>query len=209
MLSFELSQTRLKYFLRKAEVLRPHLNKRLQCRGEAHPLHVASMSSKSSRWGTTEADAALAERRKLEKLEKKRLKEEKVQRAAEAAATLSADQPAHDEAPPAKRRRISATPPVEPEAHLLSFPSTNFGPSASVVDYELLNAIEEGSYGKVSRAREKASGAIVALKKLKIDKTSQEGFPITGLREIQTLNACSHPHIIPLHEVVVGSSLSE
>lgn len=163
----------------------------------------------------TEADAALAERRKQEKQEKKRLKEEKAQQAAEEAAAAAAAT-AHENyhqtqngEPPAKRRRKSPTPVAEPEAHVLSFPSTGFGPCASVEEYELLNAIEEGSYGKVSRARTKSSGTIVALKKLKIENNSQEGFPITGLREIQTLRACSHPHIIPLHEVVVGSALSE
>jgi cell division cycle 2-like len=173
------------------------------------------MASKGSRWAMTEADAALAERRKQEKQEKKRLKEEKAQQAAEEAAAAAAAT-AHENyhqtqngEPPAKRRRKSPTPVAELEAHVLSFPSTGFGPSASVEEYELLNAIEEGSYGKVSRARTKSSGTIVALKKLKIENNSQEGFPITGLREIQTLRACSHPHIIPLHEVVVGSSLSE
>lgn len=169
------------------------------------------MATKASRWATSEADAALAERRKLEKEEKKRLKEEKAQRAAdaEAAAASARDEQVQGDERPAKRRRTSQSPSVEPEANLLSFPSSQFGPSASVSDYELLNAIEEGSYGKVSRARTKAGGSIVALKKLKIDSPAQEGFPITGLREIQTLNACSHPHIISLLEVVVGSSLSE
>lgn len=167
------------------------------------------MASQSSRWGSTEADTALAERRKQEKQEKKRLKEEKAQRAAEAAAAQEENEQPHDGEPPAKRRRKSLTPIAEPEAHLMAFPNVHFGPSASVDEYELLNAIEEGSYGKVSRARTKANGDIVALKKLKIDKNAQEGFPITGLREIQTLKACSHPHIIPLYEVVVGSSLSE
>lgn len=170
------------------------------------------MSSKASRWATTDADAALAERRKQEKQEKKRLKEEKAQRAAQAEAEAAAQaQIENDQADerPAKRRRTSESPPAEPEAHLLSFPNPGFQPSASVKNYELLNAIEEGSYGKVSRARKRADGTVVALKKLKIDNASQEGFPITGLREIQTLNASSHPHIISLLEVVVGPSLSE
>lgn len=173
------------------------------------------MSSKaSSRWATTEADAALAERRQQEKLEKKRLKEEKAQRAAEVEAEAQAAAQAHsehaqDEERPSKRRRTSQSPPPEPEAHLLSFPNPGFQPSASVKNYELLNAIEEGSYGKVSRARARGDGTVVALKKLKIDGASQEGFPITGLREIQTLQASSHPHIISLLEVVVGPSLSE
>jgi cell division cycle 2-like protein len=46
--------------------------------------------------------------------------------------------------------------------------------------------IEEGTYGVVYRAREKRTGEIVALKRLKMEK-EKEGFPITSLREINTL----------------------
>lgn len=174
------------------------------------------MASSGSRWATTAEDAAIIERRKQEKLEKKRLKEEKAQQAAEEAAaareaSLQAQQEQLSDERPAKRRRTSASPPPapEPEAHLLHFPQTTFGPSSSVDGYEILNAVEEGSYGKVSRARCRRTGDMVALKKLKINHTADEGFPITGLREIQTLTACSHPNIITLKEVVVGTSLTE
>jgi cell division cycle 2-like protein len=56
----------------------------------------------------------------------------------------------------------------------------------SVDLYERLNTISEGSYGVVYRAREKATGEIVALKRFKGDNLN-EGFPITALREIKTL----------------------
>jgi cell division cycle 2-like protein len=46
--------------------------------------------------------------------------------------------------------------------------------------------IAEGTYGVVYRAREKCNGTIVALKRLKMEK-EKEGFPITSLREINTL----------------------
>ena len=46
--------------------------------------------------------------------------------------------------------------------------------------------IAEGTYGVVYRAREKATDKIVALKRLKMEK-EKEGFPITSLREINTL----------------------
>lgn len=46
--------------------------------------------------------------------------------------------------------------------------------------------IEEGTYGVVYRAKEKRTGEIVALKRLKMEK-EKEGFPITSLREINTL----------------------
>jgi cell division cycle 2-like protein len=175
------------------------------------------MASKASRWAVEDDDEGEQQRRKKEKEEKRRLKE---QRARQAASPPSLpDIAGADSEPPSKRRRISP-PPVQPESqpsksvqvdddsHLLSFPSSGFGPSNSVSEYTILNPIEEGSYGHVSRARHNASQHVVALKKLKMDNVS-EGFPVTALREIQVLRACSHPHVVALREVVVGESLSE
>lgn len=78
----------------------------------------------------------------------------------------------------------------------------------SVSEFERLNRIEEGSYGIVSRARNRATGEVVALKQLKLDKEKQ-GFPITSLREIHTLLEARHPHIVELKELVVGDTLSQ
>ena len=78
----------------------------------------------------------------------------------------------------------------------------------SVSSYEVLNRIEEGSYGVVSRARHKETGEIVALKQLKLDKEVY-GFPITSLREIRTLFQARHPHIVEIKEIVVGDTLSQ
>lgn len=74
--------------------------------------------------------------------------------------------------------------------------------------YEKLNRIEEGSYGIVSRARNRETGEVVALKQLKLEK-EREGFPITSLREIYTLMEARHPHIVELRELVVGDTLSQ
>lgn len=73
----------------------------------------------------------------------------------------------------------------------------------SVDEYEKLNKIEEGTYGVVYRAEDKRSGAIVALKKVKMEK-EKEGFPITSLREINTLLKANHDNIVRVKEVVVG-----
>lgn len=54
-----------------------------------------------------------------------------------------------------------------------------------------ISRIEEGTYGVVYRAREKATNQIVALKRLKMEK-EKEGFPITSLREVNTLLKVSH-----------------
>lgn len=75
-------------------------------------------------------------------------------------------------------------------------------------DYEKLNDIEEGAYGWVSRAKDTVTGKVVALKRLKMDNAN-DGIPVTGLREIQTLMDCEHPNIVALREVVVGEDTSK
>lgn len=81
-------------------------------------------------------------------------------------------------------------------------------PSRSVYSYERLNQIEEGSYGVVFRARDKQTGDIVALKKLKLDE-EKNGFPITALREVYALMSCRHENVVGVREVVVGQTLTQ
>ncbi|KAJ2845655.1 hypothetical protein IWW36_004691 [Coemansia brasiliensis] len=73
--------------------------------------------------------------------------------------------------------------------------------------YERLNKIEEGTYGIVYRARDLATGEIVALKHLKLEQ-EKNGFPVTSLREIHTLMLAKHPNIINVREIVVGKPLN-
>ncbi|XVE54519.1 hypothetical protein DITRI_Ditri03aG0088300 [Diplodiscus trichospermus] len=76
----------------------------------------------------------------------------------------------------------------------------------SVFEYEKLNKISEGTYGIVYRAKDKKTGEIVALKKVKIlnRRDSEEyGFPLTSLREINILASFHHPSIVKVKEVVV------
>ena len=58
--------------------------------------------------------------------------------------------------------------------------------SLILINFDHHCRIEEGTYGVVYRAKEKRTGEIVALKRLKMEK-EKEGFPITSLREINTL----------------------
>ncbi|CAG7853693.1 Cyclin-dependent kinase 11B; AltName: Full=Cell division cycle 2-like protein kinase 1; Short=CLK-1; AltName: Full=Cell division protein kinase 11B; AltName: Full=Galactosyltransferase-associated protein kinase p58/GTA; AltName: Full=PITSLRE serine/threonine-protein kinase CDC2L1; AltName: Full=p58 CLK-1 [Serendipita indica DSM 11827] len=80
--------------------------------------------------------------------------------------------------------------------------------SRSVYTYERLNQIEEGSYGVVFRAKDKQTGDIVALKRLKLDE-EKYGFPITALREIHSLMQCRHENVVRIREVVVGDTLTQ
>jgi cell division cycle 2-like protein len=183
------------------------------------------MSSKlKSRWADEEEDAALEAQRKREKEEKKRAKAEKQrqadeaareQHAAQAAAAAEAkSQDAEISSRPAKRRKLTPEPPEPavqeelPPAKLLRFPAPQWKKCRSVEDYEKLNDIEEGAYGWVSRAKDSTTGKVVALKRLKMDN-AQDGIPVTGLREIQTLMDCDHPNIVALREVVVGEDTSK
>lgn len=179
------------------------------------------MSSKS-RWATDddpETEAILAQR-KREKEEKRRAKAEK-QRQLDEQAKLQAQQADTDSsAPPTKRRRLSNdhipdqqqttsnTTTTNNEPNILTFPTQEWGPCRNVTNFERLNHIEEGSYGFVSRAKDITTGEVVALKKLKMDN-SPDGFPVTGLREIQTLLEARHQNIVYLREVVTGTKLDE
>jgi len=60
----------------------------------------------------------------------------------------------------------------------------------------------------VFRARDKQTGDIVALKKLKLDE-EKNGFPITALREIYSLMNCQHENVVRIREVVVGDTLTQ
>lgn len=74
----------------------------------------------------------------------------------------------------------------------------------SVDEFEKLNKINEGTYGVVYRARDKKTGEIVALKKVKMEK-EREGFPLTSLREINILLSFDHHSIVNVKEVVMGN----
>jgi cell division cycle 2-like protein len=77
----------------------------------------------------------------------------------------------------------------------------------SVDCYARIGKIDEGTYGVVSKARDKATGEVVALKQVKMDAdVCHEGFPVTALRETNALLALRHPNIVQVREMVVGST---
>ncbi|XP_076451707.1 cyclin-dependent kinase 11B-like [Babylonia areolata] len=78
----------------------------------------------------------------------------------------------------------------------------------NVEEFHCMNRIEEGTYGVVYRARDRKTGEIVALKRLKMEK-EKEGFPITSLREINTLLKAQHTNIVTVREIVVGSNMDK
>ncbi|KOB77745.1 Cell division cycle 2 like-1 transcript variant A [Operophtera brumata] len=113
--------------------------------------------------------------------------------------TTEEDKPLEDdEEAKLREETISALPPY--------FPALQG--CRSVEEFQCLNRIEEGTYGVVYRARDKTTEEIVALKRLKMEK-EKEGFPITSLREINTLLKGQHPNIVTVREIVVGSNMDK
>ncbi|KAI6250670.1 Cyclin-dependent kinase 11B [Erysiphe necator] len=178
-----------------------------------------------SRWASQDEENTLDVQRRNTRKEKKRLEAEKLHKKDETetqhpkhqqhlnAIDLTKETP-DDRSRPLKRRKLEQEPNVSPSlrelpsSKLLRFPASQWGTCRSVENYEKLNDIAEGAYGWVSRAKEISTGKIVVLKKLKME-TANDGIPVTGLREIQTLRDCDHPNILELKEVVIGDDISQ
>ncbi|XP_049811095.1 cyclin-dependent kinase 12 isoform X1 [Schistocerca nitens] len=67
--------------------------------------------------------------------------------------------------------------------------------------FEVMAQIGEGTYGQVYKARDRRSGDLVALKKVRLEN-EKEGFPITAVREIKILRQLNHKNIVNLREIV-------
>ncbi|KAG5611506.1 hypothetical protein H5410_022787 [Solanum commersonii] len=80
--------------------------------------------------------------------------------------------------------------------------------SRSIECFEKLEQIGEGTYGQVYMARDKQTGEIVALKKIRMDN-EKEGFPITAIREIKILKKLQHENVIKLLEIVTSQGPEE
>ena len=144
-----------------------------------------------SRWEAADADVDDESRRREE-------------RAREAAKASMVKRRRETEAEATRRdARARLQPPIPPRA---AHPPIRG--CRSVACFERLNRIEEGSYGIVTRARDRDTGEVVALKQLKLDKEKM-GFPITSLREILTLAEARHANIVDLREIVVGDTLNQ
>ncbi|XP_060677137.1 cyclin-dependent kinase 2 isoform X1 [Hemiscyllium ocellatum] len=67
--------------------------------------------------------------------------------------------------------------------------------------FQKVEKIGEGTYGVVYKAKNKDTGEVVALKKIRLD-TETEGVPSTAIREISLLKELSHPNIVELLDVI-------
>jgi serine/threonine protein kinase len=67
-------------------------------------------------------------------------------------------------------------------------------------NFQVLEQVGEGTYGKVYKAIDAGDKKMVAMKMIRMENEHQ-GFPITCLREIKNLQQLDHPNIIKLHDV--------
>ncbi|XP_008546377.1 cyclin-dependent kinase 2 [Microplitis demolitor] len=70
-------------------------------------------------------------------------------------------------------------------------------------NFHKIEKIGEGTYGIVYKARDKITGKLVALKRIRL-ATETEGVPSTAIREISLLKDLTHPNIVQLFDVVIG-----
>jgi len=68
--------------------------------------------------------------------------------------------------------------------------------------YKKLEKIGEGTYGEVFKAKNRKTGEIIALKKIRME-SEDEGIPSTAVREISILKQLDHPNIVHLHDVIL------
>ena len=67
--------------------------------------------------------------------------------------------------------------------------------------YLKIDKIGEGTYGVVYKARNRSTGRLVALKKIRLE-TEAEGVPSTAIREISLLKELEHPNVVSLIDVI-------
>eukprot|EP00090_Calanus_glacialis_P001786 TRINITY_DN11317_c0_g1_i2.p1 TRINITY_DN11317_c0_g1~~TRINITY_DN11317_c0_g1_i2.p1 ORF type:complete len:316 (-),score=120.40 TRINITY_DN11317_c0_g1_i2:136-1083(-) len=73
---------------------------------------------------------------------------------------------------------------------------------AKMEDFVKIEKIGEGTYGVVFKGKNKKTGEIVAMKKIRLE-SEDEGVPSTAIREISLLKELQHPNIVGLMDVLM------
>jgi len=69
-------------------------------------------------------------------------------------------------------------------------------------DFQKIEKIGEGTYGVVYKGKNKVTGQIVAMKKIRLE-SDDEGIPSTAIREISLLKELKHSNIVCLEDVLM------
>jgi len=79
----------------------------------------------------------------------------------------------------------------------------SFGGSLDLNDFERMETLGQGTYGKVYKVRSRRNGEIFALKKT-LTSLEEEGVPACTLREISILRNLGHQNIVALRDVIIS-----
>ena len=97
-----------------------------------------------------------------------------------------------------RRCHCISHPPLSLCSHLVFFLPTT---SKNIPIFGFPQKIGEGTYGVVYKAEVKATGDVIALKKIRLEQ-EDEGIPTTAIREIALLKCLRHPNVVDLMDVV-------
>lgn len=106
--------------------------------------------------------------------------------------------------PEAKRPKLEEVVDVEEGVDKAKETKRTIRACRDVSEFEFMAKLGTGTYGIVSKVRDKKSRKEYAMKGIKMDD-AKDGFPLQSLREIKTLWACKHPNVVSLEEVLVGN----
>ncbi|KAG8446762.1 hypothetical protein GDO86_014286 [Hymenochirus boettgeri] len=115
-----------------------------------------------------------------------------------------------DPSPPDSPERKAITPPQQPLKKRPKICCPRYGERKQtetdwgkrcVDKFDIIGIIGEGTYGQVYKAKDKDTGELVALKKVRLDN-EKEGFPITAIREIKILRQLIHKSVVNMKEIV-------
>ncbi|XP_029428012.1 cyclin-dependent kinase 12 isoform X2 [Rhinatrema bivittatum] len=123
---------------------------------------------------------------------------------------LPPELPGGDLSPPESPEPKAATPPQQPFKKRPKICCPRYGERKQtetdwgkrcVDKFDIIGIIGEGTYGQVYKAKDKDTGELVALKKVRLDN-EKEGFPITAIREIKILRQLIHCRVVNMKEIV-------
>ncbi|XP_009994134.1 PREDICTED: cyclin-dependent kinase 12 [Chaetura pelagica] len=123
---------------------------------------------------------------------------------------LPPELPGGDPSPPDSPEPKAVTPPQQPFKKRPKICCPRYGERRQtesdwgkrcVDKFDIIGIIGEGTYGQVYKAKDKDTGELVALKKVRLDN-EKEGFPITAIREIKILRQLIHRSVVNMKEIV-------